>query len=189
MLILGGEGVVSSVEGTLRWEEVSICPFCDCRTEDWQFEPLQIVEQPRARCSPAWITTHWSPVRSWRRPCKRPRSRAWSWCRWGPDRPAQWYGVRVTHRLPPVAIPPTRLSLDRGPTPQCAPDHLWDGFTHSQLTYRRQDLGAADFNHTYEYFGGVETAVRLLVISQRVYRLFGEVGVKRRNGYPVEVVD
>ena len=29
LLILGGGRIVSSVEGTLRWEEVSICPFCE----------------------------------------------------------------------------------------------------------------------------------------------------------------
>ena len=38
----------------------------------------------------------------------------------GPDRPVQWYGMRVTHRLPPVAIPPTRLPRDQALTPQCA---------------------------------------------------------------------
>ena len=107
----------------------------------------------------------------------------------GPDQPTQWYGVRVTHRLPPVAIPPTRLSLNRGPTPQCAPDHLWDGSTISQLAYRREDLAAADFNVTYEYFGGIRSAVTYEVISQRVYRLLREVGVKRLSCEPIRIVD
>ena len=139
----------------------------------------------RARCSPAWITTHSSSVRNWRRPCKRPRSRAWSWCRWARTDPTQWYGVRVTHRLSPLAIPPTRLSPNRGPTPQCAPDHLWDGFTHSQLTYRRQGLAPADFNRTYEYYGDIRSAVTRVVISQRVYRLLREIGVKRLSCEPI----
>ena len=47
LLILGGGRIVSSVEDTLHRQYVSICPFCECRTADWQFEPLQIVEQPQ----------------------------------------------------------------------------------------------------------------------------------------------
>ena len=101
----------------------------------------------------------------------------------------QWYGLRITHRLPPVAIPPTRLSPNRGLTPQCAPDHLWSGLKHSQLAYRRQDLVAADFNVTYEYFGGMASASPYEVISQRVYRLLREVGVKRLSCSPIRIVD
>ena len=38
--------VVDPGVGTLCWEGVSIFPFCDSRTADWQFELLQIIEQP-----------------------------------------------------------------------------------------------------------------------------------------------
>ena len=51
---------MDSVEGTLRWEDVSIFPFCDSRTADWQFELLQIIEQPQGAvlaCVDHWPMT------------------------------------------------------------------------------------------------------------------------------------
>ena len=189
LLILGGGRIVRSVEDTLHRQYVSICPFCECRTADWQFEPLQIVEQPQGAMFAC--VDHWPLVVSAElaQALRQAQVTGLDLVPVGPDRPTQWYGLRVTHRLPPVAIPPTRLSPNRGPTPQCAPDHLWDGSTHSQLTYRRQDLAAADFNVTYEYFGGMHTANPYEVISQRVYRLLREVGVKRLSCAPIRIVD
>ena len=189
LLILGGGRIVRSVEDTLHWEEVSICPFCDCRTDDWQFEPLEIVEQPQGAMLAC--VDHYPLVVSAElaQALQAAQVTGLELVPVGPDRPTQWYGVRVTHRLPPVAIPPTRLSLNRGPTPQCAPDHLWESSTHSQLTYRREDLAAADFNVTYEYFGGMNGAVPYEVISQRVYRLLREVGVQRLSCAPIRIVD
>ena len=189
LLILGGGRIVRSVEGTLRWEEVSICPYCACRTDDWQFAPLQIVEQPQGAMFAR--VDHYPLVVSAElaQALQEAQVTGLELVPVGPDLPAQWYGMRVTHRLPPVAIPPTRLSPHRGPTPQCAPDHLWDGFTHSQLTYRREDLAAADFNVTYEYFGSMHSASPYEVISQRMYRLLREVGVKRLSCAPIRIVD
>ena len=189
LLILGGEGVVSSVPGTLRWQEVSICPFCDCRTEDWQFAPLRIVEQPQGAMFAC--VDHYPLVASAElaQALQEAQVTGLELVPVGPDRPTWWYGLRVTHRLPPVAIPPTRLSPNRGPTPQCAPDHLWSGMKHSQLTYRREGLAAADFNVTYEYFGGMNGAAPYEVISQRVYHLLREVGVKRLSCSPIRIVD
>ncbi len=189
LLILGGGRIVRSVGDTLHRQYVSICPFCDCRTADWQFAPLRIVEQPQGAMFAR--VDHWPLV------CSAELAQALQEAQVtglelvpvGPDRPAQWYGVRATHRLPPLAIPPTRLSPNRGLTPQCAPDHLWSGLKHSQLTYRRQDLVAADFNRTYEYFGDLRSAVTYVVISQRVYRLLREVGVKRLSCEPIRIVD
>ena len=189
LVILGGGRIVSSVEGTLRWEEVSICPFCDCRTDDWQFAPLRIVEQPQGAMFAS--VDHYPLVVSAElaQALQEAQVTGLELVPVGPDRPTQWYGVRVTHRLSPLAIPPTRLSPNRGPTPQCAPDHLWDGFTHSQLTYRRQGLAPADFNRTYEYYGDIRSAVTRVVISQRVYRLLREIGVKRLSCEPIRIVD
>ena len=48
---------------------------------------------------------------------------------------------------------------------------------------------AADFNRTYEYFGDLRSAVTYVVISQRVYRLLREVGVKRLDCEPIRIVD
>ena len=182
-------GCVSSIEGTLHRQYVSICPFCACRTADWQVEPLQIAEQPQGAVLAC--VDHWPLVGSAElaQALQAAQVTGLELVPVGRDRPAQWYGMHVTHRLPPVAIPPTRLSPNRGPTPQCAPDHLWDGSTHSQLTYRREDLAAADFNRTYEYFGGMPTATPYEVISQRAYRLLREVGVQRLSCAPIRIVD
>ena len=189
LLMLGGGGEVSSVEGTLHRQYVSICPFCACRTAEWQFEPLEIVEQPQGAMLAC--VDHYPLVASVElaQALQEAQVTGLELVPVGPDRPTQWYGLRVTHRLPPVAIPPTRLSPNRGPTPQCAPDHLWSGLKHSQLTYRRQDLVAADFNVTCEYFGGIRSANPYHLISQRVYRLLREVGVKRLSCAPIRIVD
>ena len=189
LLILGGGRIVRSVEGTLHRQYVSICPFCACRTADWQFAPLRIAQQPQGAMFA--LVDHWPLVVSAElaQALQEAQVTGLELVPVGPDRPAQWYGVRVTHRLPPVAIPPTRLSPNRGPTPQCAPNHLWDGSTHSQLTYRRQGLAPADFNRTYEYYGHIGSAVTRVVISQRVYRLLREVGVKRLDCAPIRIVD
>ena len=69
------------------------------------------------------------------------------------------------------------------------PDHLWSGLKHSQLTYRRQDLAAADFNVTYEFLGGMGDAVPYEVISQRVYGLLREFGVQRLGCESIRIVD
>ena len=121
LLILGGEGVVSSVPGTLRWQEVSICPFCDCRTDDWQFEPLEIVEQPQGAMFAC--VDHYPLVASAElaQVLQEAQVTGLELVPVGPDRPAQWYGVRVTHRLPPVAIPPTRLSPTEARRPSARP--------------------------------------------------------------------
>ena len=189
LLILGGEGVVNSVEGTLRWEEVSICPFCDCRTDDWQFEPLRIVEQPQGAVLAC--VGHWPLVCSAELAAalRQAEVTGLELVPVGPDRPVQWYGMRATHQLPPVAVPPTRLPRDRDLTPQCAADHLWKGSDSSQLAYRRQELDLADFNHTYEYSGDRHSAIRYVVISQRVYGLLRELVVKRLSCAPIRFVD
>ena len=189
LLILGGEGVVNSVEGTLHLQYVSICPFCDCRTNDWRFEPLRIAQQPQGAVLAC--VDHWPLVCSadLAQALRQAEVTGLELVPVGPDRPVQWYGVRATNRLPPVAIPPTRLSRDRDLTPQCAADHLWDSSTSSQLAYRRQDLAAADFNHTYEYVGDRRCASAYIVISQRVYRLLREAGVKRLSCAPIRIVD
>lgn len=189
LLILGGGKVVISVEGTLRWEDVSICPFCECQTADWQFAPLEIVEQPQGAVLAS--VDHWPLVVSAELAAALRQAQVTGLALEpvGPDRPVQWYGVRVTHLLPPVAIPPTRLPRDQALTPQCAADHLWKGSDSSQWVYRRQGLTAADFNRTYEYVGDIRTAIRYEVISQRVYRLLREVGVKRLDCEPIRIVD
>ena len=180
---------MSSVEGTLRWQEVAICPFCDCRTDDWQFEPLRIVEQPQGAVLAR--VDHWPLVCSadLAQALRQAQVTGLELVPVGPDRPVQWYDMRATHRLPPVAIPPTRLPRDRDLTPQCAADHLWEGSDSSQLAYRRQALDPADFNHTYEYSGDRHSAIRYVVISQRVYGLLREVGVQRLSCEPIRLVD
>lgn len=188
LLVAGPGRVLTSVEDTLHWEDVTVCRSCGTRTAHWQYESLQIVEPPQG--AELANVDHWPLVCSAElaQALREARVTGLALVPVGPDRPVQWYGLLTTHELPPLASPPTRLVPNPARTPQCLAHHLWSSNT-SPLAYRRRELGAADFNHTYEYYGGVETAVRLLVISQRVYRLFGEVGVKRRNGYPVEVVD
>ena len=189
LLILGGGAIVSSVEDTLRWEDITVCRSCGTRTADWQFAPLQIVERPQGAMFAS--VDHWPLVGSAElaQALREAQVTGLELVPVGPDRPVQWYGMRVTHRLPPVAVPPTRLSRDQDLTPQCAADHLWDSSKHSQLTYRRQDLAAADFNHTYEYVGDRRTAIRYEVISQRVYGLLRELGVKRLDCDPIRIVD
>ena len=189
LLILGPGVGVRSVEDTLPWEDVSICPFCASRTADWQFELLRIVEQPQGAVLAC--VDHWPLVCSAElaQALREAEVTGLALVPVGPDRPVQWYGVRATHRLPPVAIPPTRLSRAQALTPQCAADHLWDSSTHSQLAYRRQELAAADFNLTYEYVGDRRSASAYVVISQRVYRLLREVGVKRLSCSPIRPVD
>lgn len=187
LLILGPGVGVSSVEGKLRWEDVSICPFCASCTADWQFELLRIVEQPQGAALA--VVDHWPRVVSTEvaQALRQAEVSGLELVPVGPDRPVQWYGLRATHRLPPVAVPPTRLPPNPvGPTSQCAADHLWSGLTRSQLAYRRQGLAAADFNVTYEYFGGMETATPHIVISQRVYGLLRELGIKRLAVSPFE---
>lgn len=190
LLILGPGVDVDSVEGTLRWEDVSICPFCASRTADWQFELLQIIEQPQGAVLAC--VDHWPMVVSadLAQTLRQAGVTGLELVPVGPDRPVQWYGVRATHRLPPLAIPPTRLPPNPvGPTSQCAADHLWEGLTRSQLAYRRQGLAAADFNRTYEYFGDMHTATPHIVISQRVYGLLRELGIKRLGCEPIRIVD
>ena len=189
LLILGGGRIVSSVEDTLHRQYVSICPFCECRTADWQFEPLQIVEQPQGAMFA--LVDHWPLVVSAElaQALREAEVTGLELVPVGLDRPAQWYGMQVTHRLPPVASPPTRLYRDQRLTPRCAANHLWKSSTISQLAYRRQDLAAADFNLTYEYYGHIGSAVTNIVISQRVYRLLREVGVKRLSCEPIRIVD
>ena len=187
-LLLSDAGrVVTSVEDTLDRQYVTVCRSCGTRTAHWQFAQLQIVESPQG--AELARVDHWPLVCSAElaQALREAQVTGLALVPVGPDWPVQWYGLLTTHELPPLATSPTRLVPDPVRTPQCVANHLWDART--PLVYRRQELGAADFNHTYEYFGGVETASRRLVISQRVYRLFGEVGFKRRNGFPVEVVD
>ena len=154
-----------------------------------RFAPLRIVEQPQG--AELACVDHWPLVVSAElaQALQEAQVTGLELVPVGPDRPVRWYGVRVTHRLPPVAIPPTRLPRDQALTPQCAADHLWKGSDSSQWVYRRQGLAAADFNHTYEYVGDRRTAIRYKVISQRVYRLLREVGVKRLSCAPIRIVD
>ena len=101
LLILGGGEVVSSVDETLQREYTSICPFCECRTADWQFEPLRIVEQPQGAMFAS--VDHWPLVVSAElaQALQEAQVTGLALVPVGPDRPTQWYGVRVTHRLPP----------------------------------------------------------------------------------------
>ena len=187
LLVTGPGRVLTSVEDTLHWEDVTVCRSCGTRTAHWQFAQLRIQEPPQG--AELACVDHWPLVCSAElaRALREARVTGLALVPVGPDWPVQWYGLCTTHELPPVVTSPTRRVPNPVRTPQCLANHLWDAVT--SLVYRRRELGAADFNHTYEYFGGDETASRLLVVSQRVYRLFGEVGFKGRNGYPVEVVD
>ena len=116
LLILGTGGIVSSVEGTLRWQDVSICPFCECRTADWQFAPLRIVEQPRGAVLAR--VDHWPLV------CSAELAQALQEAQVtglelvpvGPDRPVQWYGLRATAPAAARGYPPD------SPVPGSRPD-------------------------------------------------------------------
>ena len=187
-LILGTEGVVKSVEGTLQWEDVSVCTHCACLETRWDLEPLGIAEQPQEE---VLTSVDWHPMvvsKELARSLERANFSGLELLPVGPDRPAQWYGLQPTHILPSVAVPPTRLPRSPSSTPQCAANHLWDGLTHSQLSYRRSEFIAADFNQSYELFGDISTAQRTVVVSQQVYSLLVERGVKQLDCEPVQVI-
>ena len=77
LLVSDAGRVVTSVEDTLHWEDVTVCRSCGTRTAHWQYARCRSWSHRRAPSWPEWITGRWSAARSWPRPCARPGSRAW----------------------------------------------------------------------------------------------------------------
>lgn len=188
-LRLGTEAVVSSVDGTLRWDWVTICPHCGFAEERWDWQHLQISDLPTGSHLAA---VDWHPL-----VVSAPLAEALqqadvtglSLIPVGPERPAGWYALQPTHLLPPLLVPPTRMRRLPTATPHCARDHHWESPT-SELYYRQDGFAAADVNASYEVFGdGGRATGRIVIISNRVYRLLLAMGVTQLVGCePIRVV-
>lgn len=187
-LILGYVGQVNARGRTLTRHKMPVCAHCGFVETVWHYESLQIREQPKGYklavvdhnvevMSRLLIEELWAmdvsglvapPV--------------------GGEEPADWYGIRSGHILPPVQIPPTRLTFASYRTEDCAPSHSVDRLD-SQLFYGRTDFKAMDFNYAYELQGGREHGVRTIVISQRVYHKLVELGIRGLQCEPVGFVE
>ena len=116
-LLLSDAGrVVTSVEDTLHWEDITVCRSCGTRTAHWQYESLQIVEPPQG--AELARVDHWPLVCSAElaQALREARVTGLALVPVGPDWPVQWYGLLTTHELPP-GQPPDPTRPESGPDP------------------------------------------------------------------------
>lgn len=109
------------------------------------------------------------------------------------------YQLVVTHTLPPMASPPTAFegvqhcSTCGTTTRFLKHTHFWGQIQYYEETdiyYHPEALtDAQDFNRTAEVFGELPTGHPLVLVSQRVYRLLREQGVKGWEVVPVYLTE
>lgn len=187
-LDFGTDAVVSSVDETLLWDLVRLCPYCGFQEIRWNFRRLRIQDKAGGY---QLAMVDWHP-----KVVSASLSEAMQMAGFtglelvpvGEESSPGWYGLRATHILPPMQSPPTRLRLSPRTTPLCERNHNWAS-PHSEFYYRREEFEALDFNYTYEILGSSESNARAMVISQRVYRLLLELDVKQLVCEPIRFVE
>lgn len=187
-LVLDHLGQLNARGRSLTKHTEPVCAHCGFVETVWHYESLQIREQPKGYRL-AWVDYNVEVM-----------SRLLVEELWamdvtglvappvGGEEPADWYGIRSDHILPPVQIPPTRLTFASYRTEDCAPNH---GVARldSQLYYRRADFKAMDFNYAYELQADKWRGVRTIVISQRVYHKLVELRVRGLQCEPIGFVE
>lgn len=197
-LEVGTEAVVHAINGTLRWNWEPLCSHCDFFVERWDLDALRIKTAPKGY---RLARVDWSGPRVVSAPLAEAfRGAGFSGLELVPvkgQEPSAWYVLQATHILPPMAVPPTRMKRGWKATPRCTLDHGWSN-PDSELFYRQKEFEALDFNYTYEIFGGtnrteggsiIGSTGRMLVVSNRVYRLLVELGVKQLVCEPIRFVE
>jgi len=187
-LDFGTKQVASSVEETLKWQTVPLCSHCGFQEIAWDFAKLHIKEKPKAH---ELAKVDWHPKVVSASLAKAITAVGFTGLELKPTgdtRLPVWYALQVTHTLPPMQAPPTRLKRLLGATAHCERDHNWER-PNSEFYYRREGFKALDFNQTYELFGDSGSASRAIVISNRTWRLLMELGVKQLHAEPVRFVE
>lgn len=111
----------------------------------------------------------------------------------------QLYQLQVTSTLPPMLVPPTEFDPIRH-CPVCwstsyflKRGHQWGNLQYYEDTdvyYSRAVLdGAKDFNYTKERFDELPAMKPKIIISQRLFRLLRDQGVKYWEAVPVRLID
>lgn len=170
---------VKSRGRTLTRHLVPVCLHCGYQQVFWHYETLQIRDKPNG-FSMAWVDYNVEVMsHALANVLGSMDASGITLIPVGGSEPAEWYGWRCDHVLPPLQIPPTRLPTWHTRTGQCEPNHGFDKF-YSEMFYERSSFDARDFNYTYEFFGdGPTGGSKGMVISQRVYRLLVELGKGR----------
>ena len=167
-----------------------VCPHCGFQQRFYHYETLQIRDKPNGYCM-AFVDYHAEVMsQALAHALSSIEPTGITLIPVGGSEPADWYGWRCDHVLPPLQIPPTRLPTFHTRTKQCKPNHGFDKF-FSEMFYDRSSFDARDFNYTYEFFGdGPTGGHNRMVISQRVYRLLIELGKGRHwMCEPVRLID
>lgn len=186
-LRFGTEVVVDSVPGTLQWQRIPLCPFCGFEETVWQFSELAVKERAEGY---QLGMVDWHPEVVSTALADEIRKRGFTGVDLVPvqkEAISQWYGLVSVHTLPPLLVPPTRLMRLPQATPECALDHYWS-LPKSEFTYQKEGFVGADFNQSYEIFGEPISSGRVLVVSNRVYRMFLELGVKNLVCEPIRLL-
>lgn len=187
-LDFGTEAVVKSVAGTLRWDLVLMCPHCKFQEIRWDLQKLRIKDKAEAY---KLARVDWHPEVVSAPLAEAIRLAGFTGLELvpvGEDIPPAWFGLQVIRILPPMQSPPTRLRWLLGTTSLCERNHNLER-PHSEFYYRRTGFEALDFNHTYEVFGSSGAGARAVVISNRVYRLLVELGVKQLACEPIRFIE
>lgn len=190
-LFLGYSGQVNSKSGTFSDQLEMICPYCGFQEARWEYETLQIREE--ADGYRMAVVDHHAPVMSHALAdaLRDTNATGLLLAPVGGSEPADWYGWRCSHVLPPMVILPSTVYHEESyRTKQCKRDHAII-YKYIEKQYRRTDFDACDFNYSYELTGDrFVGGIRYEVISQRVFRLLLSLG--KGNNWsctPVSFVD
>lgn len=116
----------------------------------------------------------------------------------GADAP-RLFQLQATNTLPPMSVPPTEFYPIRH-CEACSSasyflkhTHQWGNLQYYEDTdayYPRAVVELAqDFNYTAEWFGELPIAKPMVIISQRLFRLLRENGIKHWEAVPVQLLD
>ncbi len=110
----------------------------------------------------------------------------------------QLYQLQITSKLPPMLAPPTEFDLIHQ-CPICGSrshflkrTHQWEKIQYYEDTdvYYPETVTEVvqDFNHTAEWFGELPVMKPMNIISQRLFRLLRDAGIKHWKAVPVQLV-
>lgn len=184
-LVFGIENNVDSHPGTLHTRSVPLCSHCGFERTSWDLRTLRVDNEPD---EVQIATVDWHPeVVSASLASQLKRSGFTGIDLTLLEEDSRWYAFKPRHILPPLQSPPTRLNRLSLATPLCTGEHNWK-LPDSELFYRRGSFRALDFNLTYELFGDTFSSAPLIVVSNRVYRLFVELDVKGVVCEPIQLL-
>jgi len=187
-LVLNTREVVDSVPDTLQWHLLRLCDHCGFQETVWDLSTLHIANKPQGY---EFAKVDWHPKVVSPLLAEQLQKEKYTGLELIPihgENLPSWYAVQTTHTLPPLKSPPTRLIRLPRATTSCQPNHNWE-FPDSQFFYNRAGFEVADFNKTFEIFGDSQSAAPAIVISNRVYRMFTSLGVKKLICEPIQIIE